>query len=310
MPDFIASYKFQFKGLVLHQALKSWSDKIAFRNAVHEYLKRAGAEIEPMRRKAAEFTFSCFFLGPTWQTQYKELLDSLDESNLGPLVHPLLGALPAACDLLSAQSTPGTGRNLVEFTLQFTENNVDSYLAAEGTPPPAEAIAKVAATAAALTAESKVAGLIQSAGKVRAFVARLGGYLEAATQAATQIAQNPSWQNVLTTLGQEAEVTIGAVLADPSIVTDCQAYEVLTLIEQCYAGALDVADAIDAVIPQPQQVTVQTGNSLINLCQRWYGGEKAVEAAEYIQTVNRVPNPSWIKAGTALRVPPIPKDAA
>lgn len=298
------TYQFEFGDLVLHQALKSWRDKIEFRNAVHEYLKRAGGEVEPMARKPAEFTFDCFLLGDNWRAQYKAIVDALDENNKGTLIHPLLGEMPAACSMLTSGSTPGTGRNLIEFQLSFIEDRVDSKLAASLPPTAQQKAAEMVQVTQELNLVAAESGADRSLGAVQQYIKRVENYAEIAINAVTALVINPSVEQALQVLGGLTDQVIGQILIDPAFPNSAAAYTTIALVERAYATALELGDLLEATGPRPVTRRVGATSSLIGLCQTWYGGVAALEYMELIETLNRINNPNEIPAGTELLIPP------
>lgn len=297
------AYSFQFKDVVLHHALKSWQDKVAFRNAVHEYLNRPGGEVQPMLRRPAEFVFSCFYLGKDWAAQYRALHDSLDESNKGPLIHPLLGSMPAAVDEVNATSTPGTGRNLIEFQLKITEDRVDTRLVARTTPPsPQQAAAAATEKAGALV--QVIATMQQAQTAVNKYVGLVEEYVALALSVASGFVFSTEIGALLVQIGAAAEACQQAIRGDEQNTADASVYPQLIAVDQTYAACLQLDDAVRSARPQPETCRVQAAAPLLVLCQQWYGGPAALEYAAIIEELNRLPNPGWVPAGYDLIRPP------
>src|SRR6516165_5440145 len=89
---------FRFKEMDLAGNLVSWNDAIRIRLAVHVYLKRDGAEIEPMGAEPGRFSMRLCFLGANWAKQYRAFVASIRQDPKGQMVHPLLGTLRVACE--------------------------------------------------------------------------------------------------------------------------------------------------------------------------------------------------------------------
>src|SRR5262249_23506956 len=60
------TYKFRFKDLDLEGFLVGWNDTIGIRLARHSYLKRDGAEQEPMGAEPGRFTMRIALMGASW----------------------------------------------------------------------------------------------------------------------------------------------------------------------------------------------------------------------------------------------------
>src|SRR5437867_436158 len=118
---------FRFKDLDLSGNLVSWNDRIGLRLAVHQYLKRDGAEVEPMGAEPGRFTMRLCFLGAEWAKQYRALVASIRKDPKGQMVHPLLGTLRVACEGISdAAVVPATERDSINLVASFVEDAVDA----------------------------------------------------------------------------------------------------------------------------------------------------------------------------------------
>jgi prophage DNA circulation protein len=297
-------YEFELLGMKLMQSLKSWSDKIAFRNAVHEFIKRDGATIERMGRKASEFRFNIFFIGDTWRTEYANFLAKVSENNKGPCVHPLIGPISSvAVDIIEGSVTVATGRNLVELSVSVTEDRIDVSAAREEAPrlPTSTAEAQEAVATAQATADQNFP---QSAPLVHTYAQAVFAYAtsaEAATLDYSQVLQLPA---LLAQVGRTSDLCIAALLADPNVLVDADAYEVISLVEQGYAACLAGQEALLAQVALPVERIVTVSQPLISLCQGWYDGRDAALYADLIQQIQVVADPNWIQQGTALLIPP------
>lgn len=296
-------YEFELLGIRLMQSLKTWSDKIAFRNAVHEFLKRDGATIERMGRKAAEFRFQCFFEGPNWRIEYGNLIAKLSDNNTGSMTHPLLGPMQVAVDLLEGSSTPATGRDLVEFALTITENQVDLSLAEEQEPRPLQLSAQ-AQQSASLAQVRATQDFPQSAPIVSAYVNAVAAYTAAAELALTDPVAALQLEGLLSKVGRSAQLSEQALLLDPNRAVDADIYDVLAEIELGYAAVLTMQEAILSQVVLPEAVTVTVSQPLITWCQQRYGGADALRYAEIIERSNALPDPLWVVQGTELLAPP------
>lgn len=302
-------YEFEFLGMKLMQALKSWTDKIAFRNAVHEYIKRDGASIERMGRKPAEFRFNLFFSGDNWRIEYGNFLARLSENNKGPLVHPLLGPMQAAGDVVEGSVTVATGRDLVELSLAVTEDRVDVLLVQEQEPRPLEQSA-AAQEAASSAREQAVQNFPQTAPLVQTYAESVVNYTTAAEASLTDYAQVLALGSLLAQVGRTADLAAYGLLIDPAVLVEADAYDALSTIELGYASCLAMNEAILAQVAPPVARTVVASQSLISLCQGWYGGSDAVRYADLIQQYQVVPDPNWVVQGTSLIIPPPTRSAA
>lgn len=295
-------YEAEFRGRRLHHRLKSWQDKIEFRNAVHEFLNRRGAEIQPLRRKAAEFTLNCYYEGPTWRSDYDALVKDLDEGNKGSFVHPLLGEMPAAAQMLTATVTPAQAKNLIEFTLVLIEDRVDTLLAADFEPAPAALAASIIEQTDALAVAVEAYYTARAA--AQSYIDQVVSYAALAEAAAGSFVIDPAVPRALSASGRLSEAAIQALLRDPGNVSDASLYDILAAIEVSYATALDLDDALRALRPQPVKRRVPGPGPLIMHCQRWYGGPRALEYLAIIETLNPHVPSAWIPGSMDLLIPP------
>src|SRR5438128_2010798 len=114
----VETYGFRFStnagvDLDLEGALVVWNDAIGIRLARHSYLKRDGAEQEPMGAEPGRFTMRLALMGAAWASNYRTLVAAIRQDPRGLLVHPLLGNLRVACTGISdASSEPGRAKRL------------------------------------------------------------------------------------------------------------------------------------------------------------------------------------------------------
>ena len=304
IPDVLSdTYRFQFGELQLAQRLKSWQDKIAFRLAVHQYLKRDGGELENMGRAPLEFTAQCWFEGPTWRADYAKLVNYLSENPRRKLTHPLLGGMDAGVELLTATATPAQSVDLIEFTLQIKEDRVDALLAEQRQTPSSlrgridQQGEEMEARTQAFTDNTDTLALVHQ------YITDASVWANAAERAANDLVINVALATQLDSLGTQNEAVIAALLLDAT-TPDAAKYPMLTLSEQIYAGCLESYEALLAIRPEPETVIIQVSAPLIVLCQRWYGGRDAAAYYELITTMNRVREPNLIRAGQVLVIPP------
>src|SRR5579871_925418 len=145
------AYPLKFKDLDLSGALVSWNDKIGIRLATHRYLKRDGAENEPMGADPGEFRMRLVFVGPDWAKRYRELVTSIRQEPRGLMVHPLLGKVRVACQTSVGDVDPPRQRDTIQITLSFIEDAIDTALVVDDQEGPAAKQQKVTDNNNALT---------------------------------------------------------------------------------------------------------------------------------------------------------------
>lgn len=301
-------YEFELLGMPLMHALKSWSDRVAFRNAVHEFIKRDGATVERMGRKPSEFRFNLFFSGPTWRTDYVKFLAKVSDNNKGPCSHPLLGPFDGAVDIIEGSVTVATGRNLAEISVTVTEDQVD-VAAAKEDPPRVMTATAAAQESSSLLQATADQNFPQSAPLVQTYAQAVLDYTGAAEAALLDYSQALQLPTLLAEVGRTSDLCVAALLVDPNVLVDADAYDAISLVEQGYASCLAAQDALLAQVALPVERTVLVSQPLISLCQGWYLGRDAALYADLIQQIQVVPDPNWVPQGTTLLIPP-PQRAA
>jgi hypothetical protein len=297
-------YEFELLGIRLMHKLKSWTDKIEFRNAVHEFLKRDGASIERGGRKPAKFRFSIFLLGPNWRIEYGNLLAKAQDNNKTECVHPLLGPLQVAIDDIELQSTPGTGRDLAEITISVTEDRVDLALAREEEPRPLELSARAQLNA------SQAQSIVESAypyavGEVRRYVAAVTAYSLLAEQSLADPIAALSLETQLAQVAATSDACIQSLLSDALTGYQCDAFDAVDQITQGYASLVELQFALQKEGRFPEIIDLTVSQPLIQWCAQRYGGANALRQAELIERMNKLPDVTWVPQGTRLLVPPV-----
>jgi prophage DNA circulation protein len=291
---------FRWKDLDLAGNLVSWNDTIRVRLAAHVYLKRTGAEIEPMGAEPGHFTMRLCFLGSDWAKQYRAFVGSVRKDPRGQMVHPLLGTMRVACEGISdAAVTPGSERDSINLTVSFIEDQVDTTLANDQFPGPAAKQGQVSKLATQVTS-----AIATYATAITAGVALTGAAISFAADAAASASSNtpdPSLEQQLAAVATNAASAIAALLSDPAAVTDASSYDAISLVEQLYAACLALADAVAASKPIIVEYVVPGTTDIATLAAKLYGPD-AFDRLDEILTLNRIANPFAIPAGTVLRV--------
>lgn len=304
IPDQLSdTYKFELGGLQLYQNLKSWSDKIAFRLAVHRYLKRDGAELEHMGRDAAEFSLQCYFMGPTWRAEYARLVNMLSDNPLRKMVHPLLGPMDVGVELITAGCTPANARNLVEFTLQVREDRVDVKPAAEDRPTPNQLQGQVTEQTGVLSTDI-LPFAPDTQGEVMSAISAAIVYASFAAAQANSILISSDLAAHLDEVGARTQAAIERLIADPR-GDDASKFDQLALLEGIFSTCIEMDNVVRALRPEPETKVVEHATSLMSLCERWYGARDAATYFDLILSMNRVPTPHSVPPQTVLVVPPV-----
>lgn len=306
--------EFRWKDIDLSGALMSWSEDLAQRFAGHEYLKRDGAEQEDMGASAGRFQFRCVFLGPTWAKQYRALVKSMRDAPTGQLVHPIFGNIQVAClGISSAGVNPQQARDLIEFTLTFSENALDISLAAEQAEGAATkkaaaddrsadfsaAIAVLVEAAPAITALATTA-TVSPVTAAAALTTATSSYCEAALAASLSLVPDVSLGAQLAAVASSTEAMILSLTAAPG--TDASKYDALASAEELYSAVLELDEAVAALRPTLIEFTVPGLTSLAALSARLYGAADAQSRMDEMLTLNRIPNPGALPGGATLLI--------
>jgi prophage DNA circulation protein len=323
------AFDFRFKDLDLSGALVSWNDTFAQRVATHEYPKRDGAEQEPMGAAPARFRMRLCFLGGTWAKQYRALVASIRSQPRGLLVHPVFGNINVVCKGIDdAAIDPGKAKNLVDLTLSFEEDSVDTTIAAQDFQGPAAKAARVknqaqkspsvldrlkAAVGIAQGFADAATDTLQAYQAVQAEVQKLSNagsaYADAAVAATATSAVNPGLSAQLAVVGSTAITAQAAaaalqvvLLASPRGTTKVETYETVALCRQLYAACLELDEAIATLKPPLVVWTIQGQTTLATVLAAFYGPDAQARLPE-VMSLNRIPNPVNIPAGFRMTLP-------
>lgn len=294
---------FRFKDMDLSGSLVSWNDVLRLRLAVHQYLKRDGAEVEPMGAEPGRFTMRLCFLGADWAKRYRAFVASIRKDPRGQLVHPILGTFRVACEGVSdAAVVPASERDSINLTTTFVEDAVDTTIAAESLPGPAARQGAIADRAAKLL---QLVGIVGAFAPLVSAAATLAGaassFAAAAVHAASTDTPDPSLDRRLDDVATAARAAADAALANTTVASDASRYQVLTAIEQLRAECLALADAVAASKPALVVYVVPGTTDVATLAAMLYGKDARGRIDELL-TLNRIADPHAIPAGTVLRV--------
>ena len=134
------------QALLLSGVLLSSEDEIGARLAAFEYIKRDGAEQEPMGAAPAQFTFRIVITGSAPLTQggaslsaterYAKLGQTVRTQPRGILNHPRLGRWQVAFKQIRSREEPKKALDTIEATLVFVEDQLDQAIVIDSTPTP------------------------------------------------------------------------------------------------------------------------------------------------------------------------------
>lgn len=295
----IVRYRFRFRDLDLDGALVSWNDAFAVRLARHSYLKRSGAEQEPMGAEAGRFTMRLSFVGPAFATQYRALVASIRQDPLGLLVHPLLGQLRVACTGISdAACEPGRARNAIDVTVGFEEDALDAAFVTDASDSPLAAAGRIASATARFKAAS--ARFPRAATQAASLVSSTSTFSTAA-QAAAAGAVDVSLLMKLAAVGIATDAAVEALLGDP-LARRAAAFAAVSRAVEIYGACVQLDRVVAASRPPIIEHRVDGPVNLFVLAARLYGAAQARARAQEILAINRIPDPAFIPPGFRLRI--------
>lgn len=312
---------FTFKGIDLHGSCEGWEDDLPVRLATYEYLRRDGAEVETLGAGQKRWSFSCVYMGADCGQRYRNLAASIGEDPKGPLVHPRLGNFSACCAALKGRERPTTALDVIEFTLELLEDQVDQSIRADLSQGPPRYVNYVQD---ALTTVSKATSKITQN--------RLANAVYAA-MVATQAQFTDLITKFIQLALQFSQSTPDSVQADPALVdtaplakllekcrivrdeiltaltktliksldTDVSLTDARTGVYLAYAHSVRLYNVVLAQRPPTVDFIVPTAMPLTVIAVRIYGKDARARIGEIYQ-LNRIPRPYWIPAGTVLKI--------
>lgn len=296
---------FRFGDMELHGNLMQMVDSHKPRNAVHEYLKRDGAQIEYMGRGPKRFRFMVSFIGPNFRKQYLNTMAALDRNPKGLLVHPLLGSIPAAYDGTEG-ATVDISRAIdsIDLPIAFIEDRVDTNLEREAEDARSVNAKEAAVTgkSATLTAAIAIYGSVVEAA-VEILTETAEEYAEVAAASVNDTTPDTSLSTRLGDVAAYANSAIRAILDDDTDedATDASKFEAIDAVEQLFAACLEMDEAIGTQRPPMTEYTVAVTIGIGALAARIYGRDATAKIDE-ILSLNRIQTPHAIPGGTKLRL--------
>lgn len=278
----------------LSAALVSHNAAWPMRMAGHRYLKRDGAQQEPMGADSAKATYRLTFSGPTMASDVRTLVAAIRQQPRGLLVDPIFGQLQVACLGVSDVSRDlRNGRNAVDVTIGFEEDSLDTTVQVDLADSPGAAAARVTTKLRAVSASTDIplslAGVVS---KVNLFVSAVSAAASGIVDLTVKVK--------LAASGRAIDVAIAEALGSTGN-TGARAYASVSRLVDLYAACVQAERASSRSRPV-QTITVEGPVSLYVLAARLYGAQQAQQRAAEILVNNRIPDPLCIPAGTQLIV--------
>lgn len=287
--------------LALHRWLFGSSDNLVGRIAKHVYLKRDGAEKEPMGAGDGTFRFRLQLVGDSIASDYQAIAQYLRDNPRGTLTHPLLGSIKVAADGIDEGSMDlSVATNVVNLSLRFSEDAVDTAIALAATLSPSEASSSLATQAGKLSA---VGARISS---VAALASTVASKAEQMVSLADTIIRTGGYGVALSKYVDGVDTSSRALeegIKDASgYANDADRFDDIESCRLVISAARQLNEAIQSITPRVVPFVVQATTTLYSVAVTLYGKDAAARLPALLQ-LNRVPNPLAIPAGTVLQVP-------
>lgn len=291
-----------FKGIDFNAQVVEWTDTRKPRFALHEYLKRDGAEAEYMGRSPHRAKFNIVFVGKDWKKGLLALQSSIDDNPIGLLVHPFYGSMQAICEGIDgAHVNVESAIDMVTVPISFVESNLDQRIQAANSEGPAAKNQKIVTYAAGLNTATSI---YATASAIFTYVnlALQYGISAVATITSTGVSIfDATIPGQLQAVAAAANTARTAVRSDPAWVNDAVGFPVISGIELLLDACNQMDEALKAFRPTMAQYTVSSQTTLLALAQTFYGKDAASRLDEIrLNNVGKIPTPAAILPGTVL----------
>lgn len=287
----------EYAGKSLHVLLQATSDDINQRLVPHEFVKVDGAYQEFMGSGADGYRVTLVFTGDNFVADLNAALAHFKKNPKGLLVHPVYGRKRAGWRSFTPHIDVQREINGATAEVVFAEDNLDP---AAGQPQTVATQAQ-AVTDKTTQLKSATSGFSTSTiAKVLSFANKAQTYAAAALAVAQGNPPDPSMASLLGSTALAAGTTLSALESDYKALSTLATTRTLTL--GTYSSCLDLDAATAKQRPTVETVTLPGAVSLSRLCADRYGPDAATQR-DYVMSMNRIPSPSLIPAGTVLLMP-------
>lgn len=284
----------------------------SFRRALvrHEYPRRDGAVIDDEGAGAREVDLLLIFFDPRkplpddppeWSSlNHRERFDRfVKEANAGKareLVHPLFGSFPALCESFEA-AAGGEGRDQITVTAKFVEQGLNPVALSSTIAKPIEG------GAAAVDVEAKAATAAASA--LPAEDAELVN--ETATNAAAEVERWDSDPDIdpgsITAGLQRTSDDIDTTIRTLDLLSTPNGYATYRALSRLHYQVRRAAERARRDAPALISVVNAAGAPLRILLADVYGADRAEAHMPEAMRLNKIPDPTYVEAGTELTLP-------
>jgi len=324
-----AALSFAPKGqqaLILANAVERYEHQHGQRLAQFEYLKRDGAEQEPMGASASRLTYKLVLMGSAPLTsggaslsageRYAQLLKIARGQPKGLLVDIRLGRWNVGLASIRASEDPKKAIDTIELTIEFVEDQIDQGLAIEQQPSPQVRANQAVSAYSILVAASAIGfgesplSVMQGAHQAAVrFGEKVAAYTNAAVESSGNIAIDPSLRVQIKDVRDSQEEYFAAL--DRTLSQTLEPPVSLAPYRHATYMALSACEelqiSIDNLKPQVIEYVLPKADNLLSVLVRIYGNE-AQEHFDEALLLNPFVNPVLISQGTTLSlVSPVPK---
>lgn len=314
------------QALILHGTVLAYEHEHGERLAQFEYLKRDGAEQEPMGANASRLNYKLVLMGEAPLTaggapmsagqRYQVLVTAQRSQPRCLLVDPRLGRWQVGWSSIRASEEPQKAIDCIEISLSFVEDQIDQALAIEAQPTPqARANQAVDAYSAMYAATFLLFGNRSNPSyqAVVNYAQNLAMTAAAFVNAALESTQNGTFDPTLRTMLASVESVRGdffttlARTTTDSLEPDVSLTEIRHAAYMTDAACVELLASIENLRPQVFDYYVASPMSLIQVLQLVYGSD-AQSHREEAERLNPFFPTVTIPAGTTLRlVAPTPR---
>lgn len=308
------------QALLLAGSLEASDQEHGSRLAAFEYLKRDGAELEPMGASPVKFGYRVVLMGEASLTpggapmsagdRFVALVKAQRAQPRGLLVDPRLGRWQVGWTRLRYSEQPQRAVDTIELSLEFVEDQVDASIVVEQQPTPQSRAGQVDTAAAVLGAAVAasyapsiipVMQAVQPAGLL--LTTSAGIFAEACLAAAQNSTPDPALLNLLGAVAVKRDAFLAALAATLpyTLEPDVSLTPYRVQARELYAACSLLYQATITQLPPVVPFVVPAAMSLTQVATMLYGKEARGKVSE-IRLLNRIRTAVWIPRGTVLQV--------
>ena len=306
---------FRFGDLELHGSLLSWDADGGAERADFHYLKRNGAETEPLGAKQKKFSFRCTLLAANTKNnvsaEFISIVSKLERRPRDVLIHPRLGRIKACFDTWQASEDPASAVDELTLTLTFVEDGTDQALTAIYQPGPSERAGQVGESQTTMNTaveekynDPAVDRKYAVYTATQTYSALATSFTVAALQAAQSTVYDPGLLQRLNQLAAQRDLVLTALTESllHTLQPDTSLTPYRVAVRGVYASAVELYNSVIAQKPPVISFTVPSSMSFFSALVRVYGPDAKGKLAEARMLNPHLVTPLWIPGGTILQL--------